>query len=453
MGWDVTRMNYLGDWGKHVGLLEAGWSRFGSEEKLASDPLRHLLDVFTQIDELLKKEAESRPKARDDASEPAEDLEVAQAQFDAQGLHNERDIGFKKLEDGDGKSVQLWQKFRDVSIAQYTKLYARLGVVFDEYSGESQVSSRSLAKVEEELRKAGVYEEDHGAWKVDLKKHGVKGASKGILRFRNGTTTYLLRDIAAVLDRDEKYGFDKMIYVVEGQESHFQSVFKALELMGRKDLVDKLQHVHFAKGPEFFPEAETKINGNSDHRHVQLLEEFMDLARNAAAALVAGDTAKASVFPDASDAVSDRLGASSLIVQALHTRPKAAVTFDLVRATTFEGDTGSALQYWQARLSSLLRDASGPANPDYGAVDTDEYSDLLRLLAQWPDAVKAAARSPEFIGVLPFLFRLLGEVVAILGDEEETSSLTGGDAIVMSAARQVLENGMRAMGLTPLVEE
>jgi arginyl-tRNA synthetase len=463
MGWHVTRVNYLGDWGKHIGLLEAGWTQFGSEEKLVSDPLRHLLDVYTQIDDLLRKEAELRPKLSDESSEPAEDLELLQADFDSRGLHGERDTHFKSLEAGAKDAVALWRRFRELSIAEYGKLYARFGIAFDEYSGESQVSSNSIARVENELRQAGVYEEEHGAWKVDFKKHGVKGAPKGILRFRNGTTTYLLRDIAAVLDREEKYGFDKMIYIVEGQESHFQSVFKALELMGRKDLVSKLQQVHFSKGPEMPLELAGDANGHASDLHVQQLGDFLDRSQQAALNLLAVDIDRAAAFGSDDPSIADNLGVSALVVQALEARPKAAVTFDLTRSMTFYGETGPALQYWHLRLCSLLRSVAGPASPTFDLVDGEEYGDILRILAQWPDAAKAAARSPEFIGILPYLFRLIDEVASIVeGDEEDAQEKAGtangstvaapnaSDALVLDAARQVLENGMGMLGMPVL---
>src|SRR5687768_8187320 len=49
MGWDVVRMNYLGDWGKQIGLLAVGWKKFGSDEEFAKDPLRQLLEVNDKI--------------------------------------------------------------------------------------------------------------------------------------------------------------------------------------------------------------------------------------------------------------------------------------------------------------------------------------------------------------------------------------------------------------------
>jgi arginyl-tRNA synthetase len=48
-GWEVTRMNYLGDWGKQFGLLAVGFEMFGNEELLEKDPIQHLFDVYVKI--------------------------------------------------------------------------------------------------------------------------------------------------------------------------------------------------------------------------------------------------------------------------------------------------------------------------------------------------------------------------------------------------------------------
>lgn len=65
MGWDVLKINYLGDWGKQFGLLAVGWQKFGSEELFQKEPLKHLLDVYVKINALFKSEQEASKSARD----------------------------------------------------------------------------------------------------------------------------------------------------------------------------------------------------------------------------------------------------------------------------------------------------------------------------------------------------------------------------------------------------
>jgi arginyl-tRNA synthetase len=438
MGWEVTRINYIGDWGKQIGLLAAGWARFGSEDAFVADPLRHLLDLYKLIEGPFKAELDARGRIRDEGGDPVE-VEARMAEIETQGLHAERDRWFKRLEDRDEEAVALWQRFRDVSIEEYTKQYARLGVVFDEYTGESQVSAGSISRVEAALKEKGVYEESHDAWIIDFRKHGgTKGMDKGTLRFRTGTTTYLLRDIAAVLDRAEKYNFDKMIYVVSAdQDMHFHRVFRALELMGRADLRAKLEHVHFGKVQEL-----QLVSGG----HAQLLRDYLNLSHNTASELLKVDIGKAAPLGDA-DAVADMIGTSALIVQCLHGRRVGQFAINAMRAATFEGETGPYLQYWHARLCEMLKSVAGPAMIDYSAVDREDYGDLLRLLAQYPDFVKTAFRNLEPGGVLTYLFRLMNEFLICFDHEEEVPEISAGDSLVYGAVRQVLENGLKVLGV------
>ncbi|KAH7349262.1 arginyl-tRNA synthetase [Plectosphaerella cucumerina] len=438
LGWEVTRVNYLGDWGKHIGLLAVGWQRSGSEEAFAADPFRHLLDLYTEVDELLKPELEARKKIREEKGDP-EVIEARVAEHDAKGLNAEKDAWCKRLEDGDPDAVALWRRFKDFSIEQYVQLYSRLGVTFDEYAGESRVSAASIAKVEEALREKGVYEEDHGAWVIDFKKHGaIKGLGKGVLRDRTGLTSYLLRDIAAVLDREEAHKFEKMIYVVSAdQDTHFKRVNKALQLMGREDLAAASQYVNFGHVQELeFP----------DGRHAALLSDFLDHTRTVASALLETDVERAARFDDPV-AVVDQVGASALMVHVLYGKKQGQLSLDLTEAATFDANTGPYLQYWHARLCSFLRTSAGPAVPDYSAVKSENYGDLFRLLAQYPDAARAALRNMEPGPLMTYLFRLLNELSGLLPEDEDWPDASASDALVYAAARQVVENGMNALGI------
>jgi arginyl-tRNA synthetase len=73
---------------------------------------------------------------------------------------------------------------------------------------------------------------------VDFGKHGAAKLGSATLRTKNGTTTYLLRDIATVMDRLEDYNFDRLIYVVGDQEVHFRWASKMVEMLGWPDVAD-----------------------------------------------------------------------------------------------------------------------------------------------------------------------------------------------------------------------
>jgi arginyl-tRNA synthetase len=200
------------------------------------------------MEEVVRPEHEARKKAREDGQDPSI--------LENQGLLAERDAYSKQMENGEPESMTLWKKFRDVSIEYYQEAYTRLNIKFDEYAGESQVSlnSEAITEVVSVLKDRDVYEERDGAWVIDFDKYGEKKDKHGEkklgtvpLRDRNGSTTYLLPDITTVFDRLKTYSFDKMVYVVGEQEGHFRKLIKAVELMGRADVGNKLQHVSFAR--------------------------------------------------------------------------------------------------------------------------------------------------------------------------------------------------------------
>ena len=58
-GWNVVRMNYLGDWGKQYGILGVGFEEFGDENALQQNPVAHLFDVYVKISAIAREEAEA----------------------------------------------------------------------------------------------------------------------------------------------------------------------------------------------------------------------------------------------------------------------------------------------------------------------------------------------------------------------------------------------------------
>lgn len=79
--------------------------------------------------------------------------------------------------------------------------------------------------------------------------------------------------------------------------------------------------------------------------------------------------------------------------------------------------------------------------------------DLVRLIARYPDTIQGTLKSHEPITVLTYLFRMTHalsssyDVLKVAGSEPE---LMKARLALYTAARIVLDNGMRLLGLTPV---
>lgn len=441
MGWDVCRMNFLGDWGRHIGLLAVGWSRFGSEELLKQDPLRHLLEVFTQINELLRME---QAEAKDLSSQDEENTE------DHPTISTEKDAFFKKMEDGDPDALAMWKMFREACVASYTDLYAKLNIKFDHYSGESEIDPKTIIEVEETLKEKDAYRESDGAWVIDFEKHGYKGHRTVIARFSNGTTSYLLRDIAAVLERHKMYSFDKMIYVVSAkQDTHFHQIFNALELMGYSELAAKLQHVSFGKFQGLSPKPES---GGL------LLSDVLDQVHDAFEQFLEDSPEDFAEFREgmSTSQLADKLAATGLLPQELSIKRGSTLTYNTSKMAETDADTGLLLQYWFTKLDSRLKGvgiihAEIPSE-DYSIFQGEAFYEVLRLLIQFPGIVKSSFKNLESSIILTYLFQLVNTLDGVLEEdgEAESSNLNLAKLAFYECIRHTLANGMQMVGLVPL---
>ena len=251
-GWEVIKMNYLGDWGKQYGLLANGYKKYGNEEALQKDPINHLFEVYVKINRDVAaqegpiKELKEQIKVKKDKGEDTAGLDSELSKLLEESEDERARKYFKSMEDRDERALALWTKFRDLSIEKYKQTYARLNIEFDIYSGESQIKPESLKRSYDMLKEKGVSEESEGAVIVDFTKHGAKKLGKAIIVRKDGTPLYLTRDVAGILERADRFHFDKMIYVVAAQQDlHLAQLFKITELIGFKDVASKCQHINF----------------------------------------------------------------------------------------------------------------------------------------------------------------------------------------------------------------
>ena len=79
---------------------------------------------------------------------------------------------FKKLEEGDKYCVDLWNKFKNLSLKEFQKVYDLLGSKFDSWNGEAFYSDK-MQPIVDELKEKGLLVESRGAQVVDLEEYGI----------------------------------------------------------------------------------------------------------------------------------------------------------------------------------------------------------------------------------------------------------------------------------------
>ncbi|AGO14255.1 AaceriAFL206Cp [[Ashbya] aceris (nom. inval.)] len=426
MGWEVIRMNYLGDWGKQFGLLAVGFEKYGSEEALEKDPINHLFDVYVRVNKDIEQEGDSLP------------LE--------ESTNGRARAYFKKMEDGDPEALEIWRKFRELSIKKYVDTYARLNIQYDVYSGESQVKKESMDKALKLFKEKGLTHEDKGATLIDLTKFNKK-LGKTIVQKSDGTTLYLTRDVGAAMDRYEKYKFDKMIYVIASQQDlHTAQFFEILKQMGHK-WAENLQHVNFGM-----------VQGMSTRKGtVVFLDNILEETKENMHEVMRKNEVKYAQVENP-DEVADLVGISAVMIQDMQAKRINNYEFKWERMLSFEGDTGPYLQYAHSRLRSVERNASEITpdkwvSADFSVLTEPAAITLVRLLAQYPDVLRNAIKTHEPATIVTYLFKLTHQVSScydVLWVAGQAPEVATARLALYASCRQVLNNGMRLLGLTPV---
>jgi arginyl-tRNA synthetase len=299
-----------------------------------------------------------------------------------------------------------------------------------------------MTEVEQLLKEKNISEESGGAWIVHMQRLGAK-AGTAIIRDRSGSSTYLLRDLAAVLERSRKYAFDKMIYVVASDNSvHFSQLFKILEALDMKDLASKLQHVRFSEvskmgnvlGKRYKPQAILDACEAS-------MKSLPDVDEYRAASLISSKRA------------TKTLTVSALLVQELSTRATSAHVFDTGTIVSFKPGSGPDLQSCYTRVCALLagqKPSSQLGDEQFESLADEDQANLLRILAQYPEVVNATFQSLEPSGLVTFLAAITEQLSDCLEDEEEKIDISPGFVALLEATRIVLQNGMKLLGVVAI---
>ncbi|NLA69690.1 MAG: arginine--tRNA ligase [Clostridiales bacterium] len=361
IGYDVVRVNHLGDYGTQFGKLIVAYRKWGNEEELLKSPIKTLLAYYTKFHE----EAELHPELNDEARE-----------------------AFARLEQGNQEEFELWKKFREYSLTEFNRVYDMLDIKFDSFAGESFYSDK-MEPVVQELRDKNLLEESQGAFIVGLEEYDMAPA---VILKSDGSSLYATRDIATAIYRKNTYDFAKCIYVVASQQNlHFKQWKKVLQLMGyewEKDCV----HVPFG-----LVSLEDGVISTRKGR-VVFLEDVLNNAVEKTKEIM---IEKNPNTPDLEE-IAKEVGIGAVIFQELSNNRIKDYVFSWDKVLNFDGETGPYVQYTHARASSVLRNATEAelAAIENGEIDasylsSDSAYTLTKLIYRIPEVIVDAADKYE----------------------------------------------------------
>ena len=359
LGYEVIADNHLGDWGTQFGILIMGYRECLTQEERDNLSVANLEKCYVL----------SAAKAKEDES-----------------WKDSCRLELVKLQQGDEANLALWKKFIDISISEFDRMYAKLGVRFDTYRGESFYNAMMPAVVEK-LLSLGLAKESEGALIVDLSEEKLGVA---IVRKSDGGYNYTTSDLACVGSRVADYDPERIIYVTDDrQQLHFKQFFSIAAKMGHKV---KLVHVPFGL-MSYQGKAISTREGNLirlDDLLSESVRRSLEIVKDRG-----GD-----------EALAQAIGYGAVKYADLSHDPATAIDFNWDKALALEGNSGPYLQYAYARVCSLL-DKAG--SPDLSAVPfriESQYEKRLALqLLEFPGAVVRAAEAYKPSVLADYIFQ------------------------------------------------
>lgn len=357
LGFQVVRINYLGDWGTQFGKLIVAYKKWSNKDSVTEKGIEELLRIYVQFN----SEAENNPELMDEARR-----------------------WFIKMEQNDKEAIQIWKWFKEISLLEFSRVYELLGVSFDYCVGESFYRDKVPALVRELMAK-NLLMESQGANVIDLSQYDMPPC---LITKSDGGSIYHSRDIAAVLFRKEKYHFEKCLYVTGLEQSlHFKQLFKAIEVMGY-EWADGLVHVPYGLVSLEGEKLSTR-SGN-----IIYAEDILNEAIGRAKSLI---QIKNPDLPDKEE-VAKKVGVGAIIFHDLFNQRIKNVDFSWEDVLSFEGTTGPYVQYTYARAKSILKkniDEMIPETIDFSVLIEDTSYVLIKELSGYEEAIIKAAERYE----------------------------------------------------------
>ncbi len=413
LGFKTIGLNHLGDYGTQFAKLIEGYKRWGNEYDFSTNPIDKLAELYVRINQLCSEDESVLEECRET---------------------------FKKLEDGDEYCTKLWNRFKDLSLQEFDKIYSLLGIKFDSMNGEAFYSDK-MQEIIDILEKNGKLTESQGAKVVNLEEQGIE--TPCIIQKANGSSIYATRDLAAIMYRARTYDFDKCLYVVgEEQTLHFKQVFAVAKYLGLDEkYTNGLEHVSY--GMIRLPEGKMSSRKGNFVKVEDLLNEAITKSKEIIEDRDIEDK----------DLLAKQVGIGAVIFEDLAESRTKNQVFDLKEALNFNGETGPYIQYMTVRTKSVLEKAG--YIPDGNSINASKITDeastsLLKYLSDFESTIISSMEKNEPSIISRYLIDLAKAYSSFYNENKilcEDRELQDARLYITYMTKVTLTNGLGLLGI------
>lgn len=319
VGNDTSGDIHMGDWGLQIGLIIAEMKERGME---GMPTLDELSEIYPAASAKSKEDEEFKDKA----------MEIT---YD--------------LQHGNEEYLSIWRHIMDISVADLKENYDKLNVSFEIWKGESDADPY-IADMVDRMKKEGYAYESQGALVVDVSEEtDAKEIPPCMILKSDGAALYTTTDLATLVQRQEDYKPDSVIYVVDKrQDMHFLQVFRAAKKCGIVPEETALEFLGFGtmNGKDGKP-FKTRSGG------VMRLQELIDDVYERCLERMKENGAEMS--EEELEETAGKIGLAAIKYGDLSNEARKDYIFDIDKFTSFEGNTGPYILYTIVRIKSILR--------------------------------------------------------------------------------------------------
>jgi len=426
VGHEVITDNHVGDWGTQFGMILHGWKTRLNHDALVKDPIHELVRVYREISAATKT---------DEAL-----LETCRQEL-------------VKLQQGDEGNLKIWKECVKLTLDQLHEIYARLGIHFDHYLGESFYNDALAPLVEDMLAKKiavisegaacvfsdGAKPQEQDPFLIHRDKEWVPAPC--IVRKSDGGFLYSTTDLATIDYRVREWKADEVWYVVGApQQLHFRQVF---EISHRRGHATRLEHIAFGSilGPD------GKMFKTRSGESVGLLEVIEEAVERSAAVVAE----RAELSDAEKKEISENIGIAAVKYAELSQHRLTDYKFSFDKMLSLQGNTAPYLINAYVRTRSIFRKLEGTVQFDPHCEITEPAERALALkLSQFGEAVHDVLADFRPNLLAQYLYELAGhyhsffEACPVLRSEGVTRNTR---LVLCEITGRVLRKGLELLGI------